>query len=106
MKFLVDAQLPPGLCVGLASRGHDAVHVADVLAGETPDTQVAAYALREGRVLITKDDDFARNHGVSLVIVWLRIGNASNRALAEWLEERWPGIEAALADKEMLIEVR
>jgi predicted nuclease of predicted toxin-antitoxin system len=106
MKFLVDAQLPPGLCVGLASRGHDAVHVADVLAGETPDAQVAAHALREGRVLITKDDDFARNHGDSLVIVWLRIGNASNRALAEWLEERWLGIEAALADGETLIEVR
>jgi predicted nuclease of predicted toxin-antitoxin system len=28
MKFLVDAQLPPGLCSWLEERGHEAVHVA------------------------------------------------------------------------------
>lgn len=30
MKFLVDAQLPPGLCGWLEDRGHAAVHVGDL----------------------------------------------------------------------------
>ncbi len=107
MRFLVDAQLPPGLCAGLAVRGHDAVHVASVLSGETPDSLIAAFAVREGRILLTKDDDFQARHGsAGLVVVWLRIGNSTNRALADWLETRWDAVEAALAEGERLIEVR
>ena len=30
MKFIVDAQLPPGLCIWLATRGHDATHVHEI----------------------------------------------------------------------------
>jgi len=107
VRFLVDAQLPPGLCVGLAKRGHDGVHVAEVLPGATPDARIAEFAVAQQRVLITKDDDFATRYGrPSLTVVWLRIGNATNRALAEWLETRWDAIELALEDEEALIEVR
>ena len=107
MRFLVDAQLPLGLCAGLAERGHVAMHVSDVIGGEAPDRAVAAYAVAEGCILLTKDDDFAlRIRQPGLVVVWLRIGNASNRALAEWLGPRWTSVEVALAEGETLIEVR
>jgi predicted nuclease of predicted toxin-antitoxin system len=40
------------------------------------------------------------------VIIWLRIGNASNRALLEWLQPRWPQIVTLLNAGHRLIEVR
>lgn len=107
MKFLVDAQLPPALCLWLAERAGDAVHVADVLEGETPDLTIAAYATAECRVLVTKDDDFALRHSApDLQILWLRIGNASNRRLSSWLDGRRPAIVAALESGETIVEVR
>ena len=106
MRFLVDAQLPPALCHWLGEKGHDAVHVSMVLSGETPDKEVAAYAAAQERVVLTKDDDFTFRHWQDgLVVVWCRIGNASNRALVAWLEPRWHAIEQALLGGERLVEV-
>ena len=107
MRFLVDAQLPPGLCIGLRQRGHDAVHVFDELPGATPDAQVAQFAIAEQRILVTKDEDFHLRHAdEGLTILWLRLGNATNAALAVWLEARWTEIETALEQGERLVEVR
>ena len=107
MKFLVDAQLPPGVCAGLAARGHDGVHVFDLLPGQTPDNEIADLAIRLGRILITKDDAFVERHArPGLVVIWLRLGNTNNRVLAQWLTERWDAVEAALAKGESLVEVR
>jgi predicted nuclease of predicted toxin-antitoxin system len=107
MKFLVDAQLPPALCDWLAGHGHDAVHVAEVLGGETPDRDIAVFATAAEYILITKDDDFSSRHRQpGLRVVWLRIGNSTNRALAAWLEPRWDALMAALAEDETLVEVR
>ena len=107
MKFIVDAQLPPGVCAGLAARGHDAVHVFDALTGQTPDREIVAFALQEGRILITKDDDFVEPLArQGLVVVWLRIGNTNTRVLIEWLNERWDAVETLLAMGESLVEVR
>lgn len=107
MKFLIDAQLPPALCAWLGERNLDAVHVADVLGGETADASVAQFARAAGRVIVTKDEDFALLHAaVELQILWLRIGNASNRNLTAWLAPRWEEIAAALVAGEAIIEVR
>ena len=106
MKFLIDAQLPPALCRWLEAKGHDALHVTTVLPGETPDRRIAAFAAGSARILITKDDDFSFRHWQEgLRVVWLRIGNATNRALVTWLAPRWPHIEQALFDGERLVEV-
>ncbi|WP_380879118.1 hypothetical protein ACFB49_20490 [Sphingomonas sp. DBB INV C78] len=107
MKFLVDAQLPPALCRWLEARGHEAVHVVDVLPGATPDAIIAEHAEAAGLVLVTKDDDFlALRLPDRFVLLWLRCGNASNRALIAWLEPRWSEIEKLFAAGERLIEVR
>ncbi|HEX4349105.1 MAG TPA: DUF5615 family PIN-like protein, partial [Verrucomicrobiae bacterium] len=56
MKFIVDAQLPRRLARELAAAGHDAMHTLDFPAGNrTPDEDIAAVAVREGRVVVTKD---------------------------------------------------
>ena len=107
MNFLIDAQLPPGLCGWLAARGHEAMHVTEVMPGETPDRDVAAYATAKQMILMTKDDDFLTRHPpVDYQLVWLRVGNATNRSLTAWLDARWDAIIAALDAGERLVEVR
>jgi predicted nuclease of predicted toxin-antitoxin system len=106
MRFLVDAQLPPGLCPWLEARGHEAEHVFDLGMHAAPDAEVAARATEVGAVLVTKDEDFlARSGSGGFQLLWLRCGNVSTRALGEWLEARWPDIEGALKRGEGLIEI-
>ena len=67
------------------------------------------HALGLDAIIVTKDEDFAERTArttVGPVIVWLRIGNATNRALLEWLEPRWPSVVQLLNDGNRLIEVR
>ncbi len=106
MKFLIDAQLPPALCGWIEQRGCEAIHVTNCLSGETPDAEVAAYAVRSSLVIITKDDDFGiRHQQPGLIILWLRIGNASNAKLGQWLDHRWNAILMALEAGETFVEV-
>jgi predicted nuclease of predicted toxin-antitoxin system len=107
MRFLIDAQLPPGLCAWFAERGFAAEHVAQVLGGQTPDAQIITYVERHSLVLVSKDDDFVmRFPGRSYRLLWLRCGNITNRALSAWLGDRWQAIVRKLEAGEKLIEVR
>jgi predicted nuclease of predicted toxin-antitoxin system len=40
------------------------------------------------------------------VVVWLRIGNCSNRALRAWLEPLLPAIVSQIEQGDRLLEVR
>ena len=107
MRCLIDAQLPPGLCDWLREQGVEASHVFDVLGGQTPDASIAEHAKAEALVLITKDDDFRLRYPPSdYRLVWLRCGNITNRALREWLGERWPEVRERLDGGEAFVEVR
>jgi predicted nuclease of predicted toxin-antitoxin system len=48
MKFLIDAQLPPGLCRWFEARGFTAVHVADVGLSAARGLAIASYAEAQG----------------------------------------------------------
>jgi predicted nuclease of predicted toxin-antitoxin system len=106
MRFLVDAQLPPGLCRWLEAHGHEAEHVFDLGMHAAPDERIAARAAETGAALVTKDENFvARSGSGGFQLLWLRCGNVSNRALAEWLKPRWDAIETLLQRGELLVEV-
>ncbi|WP_076069932.1 DUF5615 family PIN-like protein [Sphingomonas montana] len=106
MRFLVDAQLPPGLCRWLAGRGHDAVHVSDVGLLAAADGVIADYAVAEDRIIVSKDEDFViLRLPDRFGFLWLRCGNASNVALRDWLAVRWDAIEPMLARGERFVEV-
>lgn len=61
MKFLIDAQLPRRFVVWLTEAGHDALHTLDLpLKNKTPDHEVVACAMQNGRVVVSKDDDFVQ----------------------------------------------
>jgi predicted nuclease of predicted toxin-antitoxin system len=108
VKFLVDAQLPPALAVWLREAGYEAEHVEDAGLREAKDGPIWTYALEAGAILVTKDEDFAARSAQSVtspVIVWLRVGNTTNRVLRTWIEPRLPGIAQLLAQGSRLVEV-
>ena len=109
MKFLVDAQLPPALARALREAGYDVQAVRELGLREAEDDAIWDYALANQAVIVTKDQDFADrllSGGTAPIIVWLRIGNTSNRALLTWLLPLWPDILSRIQSGDTLIEVR
>jgi len=106
MKFLVDAQLPPALCAWLGGHGHEALHVTQIGMGAANDAAIASYAETNGLTLVSKDEDFVvLRLPDRFGLLWLRCGNATNRALVAWLTPRWPQITTLLDRGERFIEV-
>ena len=109
MKFLIDAQLPPALAHWLREAGYDAQAVRDVGLREAGDGEIWRYAQAQGRVIVTKDEDFARRSQAGAagpVIVWLRMGNTSNAVLRAWLEPQMPHLVRLIGQGYRVIEVR
>jgi predicted nuclease of predicted toxin-antitoxin system len=108
IRFLVDAQLPPGLARRLADHGYPAEHVNRVSLGIATDRTIWRHAARTGAILITKDEDFvalAEREPDGPQVVWIRIGNISNQALWSAIEPQLDDIVDALNLGERIIEV-
>jgi predicted nuclease of predicted toxin-antitoxin system len=107
-RFLLDAQLPPGLATRLTARGYLAEHVNRVRLGAAGDEAIWRHAQRVRATLVTKDEDFT-----ALVdrdpngpqVVWIRIGNISNDALWRALEPLLDEIVQSLDAGERIVEV-
>jgi predicted nuclease of predicted toxin-antitoxin system len=109
VKFLVDAQLPPSLAAALRKAGCDAIAVREVGLREAKDAEIWQYALQNNAAILTKDEDFAERCLRSQnppVVVWLRIGNATNPVLLGWFLPHLPTVVARLQNGDRLIEVR
>ena len=107
MRFLVDAQLPPALAQFLRESGHQAEHVLDIELMKADDKVIWDEAAKKKAVLVTKDEDFqlrlVRDPKIS--VVWIRIGNCSNRVLLQKLNPLLAGIVERLQQGERLIEI-
>lgn len=101
MKFIVDAQLPRRLARELAASGHDAVHTLDFPSGNrTPDGDINGVAVRESRVVVTKDHDFVTSlllRGEPPKLLLISTGNISNDELSRLIAANLTALEAALA---------
>jgi len=109
MRFLVDAQLPPALARWLGEHGCAATAVRDVGLPESDDGSIRNFAVTGDWVLITKDEDLverALDSAEGAPIVWLRIGNCTNRVLFACLEPLLPEILRQLESGQRIIEVR
>ena len=108
MRFLIDAQLPPGLARWLTAEGYPSDHVNDLGIGPATDARIEAEARRLRAVIWSKDVDFAQRARLrpGLQVVWLRLGNTTNAALREQLAPRLDTVAAALAAGETLVEIR
>jgi hypothetical protein len=57
-KFHLDDNMPHGVADGLRKRDRDCTTTQDAGLIFAADTEHMAYALSEGRVVVTRDDDF------------------------------------------------
>ena len=60
MKFYLDEHIPKSVVEGLRRRGVDVFTVHEAGRSGDSDEKQLAFATREGRVLVTFDDDFLR----------------------------------------------
>lgn len=60
MRFLVDMPLSPGPCLWLREQEHECVHASLVGLAAARDDEIMERALREERVVLTADLEFAR----------------------------------------------
>ncbi len=101
MRFLVDAQLPKSLAEWLNEAGHDAVHTLDLpLGNRTSDVELCEVALREQRIIISKDGDFVESllvAGQPTRLLFVATGNISNAKLEALVRANLPAIEASFA---------
>jgi predicted nuclease of predicted toxin-antitoxin system len=109
MRFLVDAQLPPALAKWIADKGHSASAVRDQGLRNSDDGSIANFAEKNDWIVVTKDEDIVDRtlgHKDGPRVVWLRIGNSTNRVLFAWLEPLWPEVIRRLQEGQHVIEVR
>ena len=109
MRFLVDAQLPPALARCLGEKGFAAAPVRELGLRESDDGSIWNFAIAGDWTVVTKDEDFVARCIASPDaprVVWLRIGNCTNRVLFAWLDPLLPGIVERLEAGIRLVEVR
>jgi len=109
VKIIIDAQLPPALAKMLCEQGADAVAVRDIGLRDASDSEIWHYALQHQAAIVTKDEDFVERSLSSPqapVIIWLRIGNSTNRVLQTWVLPLWPEILRRIDAGDRVIEVR
>lgn len=85
MKFLIDAQLPYGLKLLIASSGFDVIHTDDLPDKErTTDNQIRKISLNENRIVVSKDADFVDSfyvQGIPKQLLLISTGNIRNKEL-------------------------
>ena len=106
-RFLIDNQLPLTLARHLASQGIDAIHVRDRGLGQASDDVIAALAVAESLVIISKDEDFVLLSDLrgAPQIVWVRMGNCRNMDLIEAFDRCMPNILASVALGQRIIQI-
>lgn len=108
MRFLVDANLPPGLAAWLCDQGHDATHVSRELNSSTSDRAVMELARLMNAVVVSKHEDFVMIAVLdpdASQVVWIRLGNATNACLRNWIQPRLAEILHLLEKGERVVEV-
>lgn len=90
MRLLLDENLSPRHAARLNAMGHAALAVTEANLSGASDTAIRAFAVREGRILVTLDADFGNIIRFSPVdtpgVVWLRPSPPTEAAIASLLE--------------------
>ncbi len=101
MKLLIDAQLPRRLVREFAAVGIDVLHPLDLPQGNrTPDEELIAIAMRDGRTMVTKDADFVASFWLQRRpdrLLLISTGNISNDALWQLFAANLPALRTAFA---------
>ena len=95
IKFLVDANLPFSSKLLLEELGFNALHVRETEFGAASDEKIFNYAQKTGRIILTRDLDFAdavrfkpgKHHGIIVMrISYLLTTPQINRILKDFIK--------------------
>lgn len=110
MKLLVDNQLPSALARFLSANGFECQHVIDIGFEIASDQTIWEYAMKEGLVIVTKDEDFAqladRQTSIPPQVLWVRLGNCRKTALLKAFADVLPQIREQLQEGHTVVELR
>lgn len=93
----------------LVDLGHEAQHVVDLKLRAVDDSVIWGFALEYDAVLLNKDEDFPHRFHQSVrtpVVVWLRVGNVSRKALLRWFRPLLSQVIKLIEEENRLIELR
>ena len=109
MKLWIDAQLSPHLAPWISERwAIEAYSVRRLGLLSASDQEIFDRAKDENVVLMTKDEDFCRllqQQGAPPRILWVTVGNTSNRHLKQVLEKTFEALWRLFQDGEQLVEL-
>ena len=87
LTFIIDTQLPPKLAKYLHEKGFPSIHTTYFPHGHLlDDNTIIEIAVRDNRIIVTKDSDFLDNYllnGVPPKVLMLQFGNISNADLLD-----------------------
>lgn len=100
MRIIVDVNLSESTVEFLNDLGHDAVFAAWLMPRESPDPDIVAKAIEEGRVVVTSDLEYAKiildsGRGTPSLIT-MRLPGSSTERVNEALATHLPELETAL----------
>lgn len=97
MRLLFDENLSPALVRELATEYPGSVHVREVGLASATDSAVWAYALHEGFVIVSKDDDFRQRSfvlGAPPKVIAIMLGNVATPIVAELMRKEAARVRA------------
>jgi predicted nuclease of predicted toxin-antitoxin system len=98
--LLVDQQLPRALAAHLKMLGHDAKHIKEYPSGTTlDDVEIARIADAEGRIVVTKDEDFRVSHLLTrhpARLLHVTCGNISTSDLLALIDQHYSELVPAI----------
>ena len=86
MKFYLDEHIPKGVIEGLRRRGVDVLTVQEADRLGDSDEKQLAFATREGRVLVTFDDDFLRLDAAGIPHTGIVFSQTGRQTVGEFIE--------------------
>lgn len=96
MKLLFDENVSPKLAEILAHEYPGRAHVRNVGLRGADDRRIWDYGRERGFTIVSKDTDFRERsfvEGFPPKIIWLDVGNAGTRAIAELLRQECPRVQ-------------
>jgi predicted nuclease of predicted toxin-antitoxin system len=108
VRFLIDNQLPPALaCFIDTELGCEGRHVADVGLEDASDAEAWQYALANGFVLLSKDEDFTHGSEEFERLPDLGAGRQLSRRVSPRPVRRlWPNLLERLESGDRFVEIR
>jgi predicted nuclease of predicted toxin-antitoxin system len=100
MKFLLDENISPSLCLAIKDLGYEARHVKHVGLLATSDEIIFEFAQGSGEIIITHDLDYSRIHALSGAtkpsVILIRIEPISNEIIMDFLKTNLEQIKSDL----------